>query len=103
MSDTDYTGLHFLDKRAFLDKNASLLLSHWFRLKWIKRDAKCFPHEKINRCLTDINQCLTNINRYLTNTGNQFYKILVILVKFRLSISLHRLYLLNISLLRFLP
>ena len=46
---------------AFLDKNVVLLPSHWFRLKWIKRDAKCFPHEKINRCLTDINQCLTNI------------------------------------------
>ena len=46
---------------AFLDKNVVLLPSHWFRLKWIKRDAKCFPHEKINRCLTDISQCLTNI------------------------------------------
>ena len=33
---------------AFLDKNVVLLPSHWFRLKWIKRDAKCFPHEKIN-------------------------------------------------------
>ena len=43
------------------------------------------PHEKINRCLTDINQCLTDIfkfNRYLTDTENQFYKISVISVKY---------------------
>ena len=32
--------------------------------------------KKINRCLTDISQCLTN-------TENQFYKISVILVKYR--------------------
>ena len=57
--DTDYTGLHFL--KSLLDKNAVLLPSHWFRLKWIKRDAKCLPHENINQCLTNINQCLTNI------------------------------------------
>ena len=65
-----------------------------------------FPHEKINRCLTDINQCLTDIfkfNRYLTDTENQFYKISVISVKYRLSIGLYRLYRLNIGLLRFLP
>ena len=37
------------------------------------------PHEKINRCLTDVNRCLTdilkkenNINRYLTNTEISF-------------------------------
>ena len=30
------------------------------------------PHEKINRCLTDINRCLTDISRYLTDTENQF-------------------------------
>ena len=44
------------------------------------------PHEKINRCLTDINQCLTDIfkfNRYLTDTENQFYKISVISVKYQ--------------------
>ena len=34
------------------------------------------PHEKINRCLTDIHRCLTD-------TENQFYKILIILVKYR--------------------
>ena len=31
-------------------------------------------------------------NRYLTDAENQFYKILVILVKYRLSISLYWLY-----------
>ena len=68
------------------------------------------PHEKVNRCLTDVNRCLTdilkkenNINRYLTNTENQFYKISVISIKYRLSIGLYRLYRLNIDLLRFLP
>ena len=68
------------------------------------------PHEKINRCLTDVNRCLTdilkkenNINRYLTNTENQFYKISVISIKYRLSIGLYRLYQLNIDLFRFLP
>ena len=52
------------------------------------------PHEKVNRCLTDVNRCLTdilkkenNINRYLTNTENQFYKISVISIKYRLSIG----------------
>ena len=39
---------------------------------------------------------LTNISRYLTDTENQFYKILVVSVKYRL-------YQLNIGLLRFLP
>ena len=52
--------------------------------------------KKTNRCLTDINQCLTD-------TENQFYKISVISVKYQLSIGLHRLYWLNIDLLRFLP
>ena len=47
------------------------------------------PHEKINRCLTDI-------SRYLTDTENQFYKISVVSVKYWL-------YRLNIGLLRFLP
>ena len=42
------------------------------------------PHEKINRCLTNINRCLTDISRYLTDTENQFYKILVVSVKYRL-------------------
>ena len=42
-------------------------------------------------------------NRYLTDTENQFYKVSVILVKYRLSISLYQLYWLNIGLLRFLP
>ena len=49
--------------------------------------------------LTDI----TDINRCLTDTENQFYKMSVISVKYRLSIDLHRLYRLNIGLLRFLP
>ena len=44
---------------------------------------------------------LTNITRYLTNTENQFYKILVILVKYWLSIGLYRLYRLDIGLLIF--
>ena len=48
-------------------------------------------------------QNLTDINRYLTDTENQFYKISVISVKYRLSIGLYRLYRLNIGLLRFLP
>ena len=52
-----------------------------------------FPHEKINRCLTDINRCLTD-------TENQFYKVLVVSVKYWLSIGLYRL---NIGLPRFLP
>ena len=42
---------------------------------------------------------LTNINQYLTNTENQFCKVSVILVKYRLSISLYQLYWLNIDLL----
>ena len=46
---------------------------------------------------------LTDINRYLTDTGNLFYKGSVMSVKYWLSISLHRLYRLNIGLLRFLP
>ena len=45
---------------------------------------------------------LTNINQYLTTTGNQFYKVLVASVIYRLSIGLYQLYRLNISLLRFL-
>ena len=45
---------------------------------------------------------LTNINQYLTTTGNQFYKVLVTSVIYRLSIGLYQLYRLNISLLRFL-
>ena len=36
------------------------------------------PHEKINRCLTDINRCLAD-------TENQLYKILVISVKYRFA------------------
>ena len=48
------------------------------------------PHQKINRCLTDI-------NRYLTDTENQFYKVLVVSVKYRLSIGLYPLYRLNIG------
>ena len=52
-----------------------------------------YPHEKINRCLTDI-------NRYLTDTKNQFYKVSVISVKYRSSIGLYRS---NIGLPRFLP
>ena len=55
-----------------------------------------YPHEKINRCLTNINQCLTDINQYLTDTKNKFYKILAVSVKYRLCR-------LNIGLLRFLP
>ena len=35
---------------------------------------------------------LTNINQYLTNTENQFYKVSLILVKYRLSIGLYWLY-----------
>ena len=58
--------------------------------------ANSCPHEKINRCLTDINRCLTN-------TENQFYKVSAILVKYWLSIGLYRLYPLNVSLLIFLP
>ena len=46
---------------------------------------------------------LTDINRYLTDTENQFYEVSVILVKYRLSIGLYRLYPLNIGLPRFLP
>ena len=65
-----------------------------------RMDLNDIPHEKINRCLTGINLCLTewitNISRYLTDTENQFYKILVVSVKYRL-------YRLSISLLRFLP
>ena len=38
------------------------------------------PHEKINQYLTDI-------NRYLTDTENHFYKALVILFKYWLSIG----------------
>ena len=48
------------------------------------------PHQKINRCLTDI-------NRYLTDTENQFYKVLVVSVKYRLSIGLYPLHRLNIG------
>ena len=46
------------------------------------------PHEKIDRGLIDINQCLTD-------TENQFYKVLVISVKYWLSIGLDWLYWLN--------
>ena len=42
-------------------------------------------------------------NQYLIDTQNQFYKVLAILVKYRLSICLYGLYRLNIGLLRFLP
>ena len=59
---------------------------------WLPR----LPHEKINHGLTDINQCLTDIE-------NQFYKVSITSVKYRLSIGLYRLYQLNIGLLRFLP
>ena len=44
-----------------------------------------------------------DISQYSTDTEYQFYKVLVILVKYRLSIALHQLYQLNIDLLRFLP
>ena len=43
------------------------------------------------------------MNQYLTDTKNQFYKVLVILVKYWLSISLYWLDRLNIGLLIFLP
>ena len=43
------------------------------------------------------------MNQYLTDTENQFDKVLVLSVKYRLSIGLYRLYWLNIGLLRFLP
>ena len=36
-------------------------------------------------------------NQYLIDTQNQFYKVLVILVKYRLSICLYWLYQLNIG------
>ena len=42
------------------------------------------------------------MNPYLTDTENQFYKVLVISVKYQLSIGLYWLYWLNIGLLRFL-
>ena len=42
-------------------------------------------------------------NRYLTDTESQFCKVLVISVKYWISISLYELYRLNIGLLRFLP
>ena len=51
------------------------------------------------------NQYLSNlidINRYLTDTENQFYKVLVISVKYWLSMGLYRLDRFNIGLLRFL-
>ena len=44
-----------------------------------------------------------DISQYSTDTEYQFYKVLVILVKYRLSIALYQLYQLNIDLLRFLP
>ena len=47
-----------------------------------------------------INRCLTNMNQYLTGIENQFYKLLVKLVKYWLGIGLWRL---NIDLLIFLP
>ena len=40
---------------------------------------------------------LTAIIRYLTDTENQFYKVLVILVKYQFSIGLCELYWLNIG------
>ena len=43
------------------------------------------------------------MNQYLTDTENQFDKVLVLSVKYRLSIGLYWLYWLNIGLLRFLP
>ena len=46
---------------------------------------------------------LTDINQYLADAENQFYKVSVISVKYRLSIGLYWLYWLNIGLLRFLP
>ena len=39
-----------------------------------------------------MSRCLTDINRYLNDTENQFYKVLVISVKYQLSIGLHLLY-----------
>ena len=38
-----------------------------------------------------MSRCLTDINRYLNDTENQFYKVLVISVKYQLSIGLHLL------------
>ena len=61
-----------------------------------RRSVGHFPHEKINQGLTDINRCLTD-------TENQFYKVSVISVKYRLSIGLYQSYWLDISLLIFLP
>ena len=43
-----------------------------------------------------MSRCLTDINRYLNDTENQFYKVLVISVKYQLSIGLHLLYWLNL-------
>ena len=60
-----------------------------FRRSTANSSESKYPHEKINQCLTDI-------SRYLTDTENQFSKILVVSVKYRL-------YRLNIGLLRFLP
>ena len=44
-----------------------------------------------------------NINQYLTDAENQLYKVLVLSVKYQLSVGLYRLYWLNIGSLRFLP
>ena len=75
-------GLYFfrLYTTPMSDKIEETIFSNWL---------SGIPHEKINRCLTDINRCLTD-------TENQFYKILVVSVKYRL-------YRLNIGLLKFLP
>ena len=44
-----------------------------------------------------------NINQYLIDAENQLYKVLVLSVKYQLSVGLYRLYWLNTGSLRFLP
>ena len=50
----------------------------WKQYFPISSSNKDYPHEKINHCLTDLNQ-------HLSDTEIQFFKVLVLSVKYRFT------------------